>query len=78
MRMIEELYDCPFCGAEWDDGYGSIDISWASQYDSKGYPIKGTTTYAIICKECGGQSGWFDSRALAIARWNRRPRGYVW
>ncbi|MDD5017181.1 MAG: Lar family restriction alleviation protein [Eubacteriales bacterium] len=60
------LEPCPFC--EESDGVHNQEIYYA-ETDS--------TTYGVICEDCGGEIGEFETPEKAAAAWNRRTPDIV-
>jgi Lar family restriction alleviation protein len=61
MSDAETLGTCPFCGGA------------AHLVDDRGDNGCESLLYRPQCKMCGGGLGGFDTKAQAIAAWNRRP-----
>lgn len=64
--MSAELLPCPFCGvSRQDDEEADTSTAWLQ-----------VTTYAtefgVWCFGCRSGTGWFETRAGAVAAWNRR------
>ena len=55
-EQTNELKSCPFCGGS------DLWIDGGEYLNS----------FAVICTHCGGRIGYFDTKADAIAAWNRR------
>ena len=55
-EQTNKLKPCPFCG--------SSDL-WI---DGGEY----LNNFEVVCTKCGGRIGYFDTKADAIAAWNRR------
>ena len=55
-ELTNELKPCPFCG--------SSDL-WIDGGEC-------LNNFEVVCTKCGGRIGYFDTKADAIAAWNRR------
>lgn len=64
------LYDCPFCGAEEEEDGLEIQSYW--EFDKDMQRIKHSDHYAVVCKNCGGQTDWFPTEEAARFAWNTR------
>lgn len=51
---------CPFCGD---------DAEYCDEYDKQG-----TLFHFIFCKYCESSSGKYETKEMAIQRWNKRTK----
>lgn len=71
--MIDTLKSCPFCGGTSLEVVDNNEMGGV-KYGDVGYNYN--IRYTVVCcateKGCGATAGYWETRAKAIKKWNRR------